>query len=141
MTKTYDPALVFVTFRGRTLSGFMDGTVITVGRKEDTWLPTVGVQGETARARNRNKSGTVKLVLMQTSSTNDFLSGVAVNDEATGLGQGPLSIKDSLGTTVALCNDAYVLKPAEINFGKEIEAREWTFECPSLDMWVGGIAA
>lgn len=141
MTKTYDPAQVFITFKGMTLTGFMDGTFVTVERKEETWMPFVGVNGETARARNRNKSGTVKVMLMQTSSSNDFLSRQMIDDEATGLGTGPLQVKDGLGTTLAACTDAYLLKPANIEYGKEIVGREWTFECPSLDMLVGGILA
>lgn len=139
MTKTYDPAVVFVKFKGMTLTGFMDGTFVTVERKEETWMPFVGVNGETARARNRNKSGTVKVTLMQTSSSNDFLSRQMIDDEATGLGTGPLLVKDGLGSTIAGCDDAYLLKPANIEYGKEIVAREWTFECPALDMFVGGI--
>lgn len=141
MTKTYDPSAIFMTYKGVLLTGHMDGTFVTVERKEDTWIPFVGVNGETARARNRNKSGTVKVTLMQTSMSNDFLSRQMVDDEATGLGAGPLLIKDNFGKTLAGCDDAYLMKPANIEYGKEIVGREWTFECPSLDMFVGGILA
>lgn len=140
MTDTYDPSQIFVNFRGFLIGGYMDGTFVSVERKEDTWLPFVGVNGETARARNRNKSGTVKVTLMQTSSSNDVLSAALAQDEATGLATGVLQIKDNLGRMLAGCNDAYLLKPAMVEFGKEIAGREWTFECPSLDVFVGGNA-
>lgn len=137
-TFTYDPTQIFITFKGRLLGGFADGTFAKISRKEDTWTPYIGTGGEPARARNRNKSGTLVFTVMQTSPTNDFLSSEAAIDEATGLGPGALMLKDSLGTTLWAGDGAYLLKPAEVEYGKEVMAREWTFEIPILDGFVGG---
>lgn len=135
---TVDPAQLNFVFNGHLLGGFMDGTFMTIARREDTWMPHVGADGEYARARNRNKSGTIKFVLMQTSSSNDFLSAQATLDELTGAGTGAFSGTDILGRTVVNGADCYVLKPAEVTYGKEVAGREWTLEVPQLDMIIGG---
>jgi hypothetical protein len=135
---TYDPAQLNISFNGFLLSGFMDGTFVSAERKEDAWTPHVGADGEYARARNRNKSGTVKFTLMQTSSSNDYLSSQMNLDEATGAGTGVLQIKDALGRTVITGADAYIMKPAPVQYGKELAGREWTLEVPQLDVFVGG---
>jgi hypothetical protein len=141
MFDTIDPAFVVATFNGYLLGGFMDGTYIQVERKEDSWTPHVGADGEYARVRNRNKSGTVKFTLMQSSSANDYLSAQYQLDEATGAGTGVVAIKDTLGRTVVMGADAYIIKPAAVSYGKELEAREWTIEVPQLDMFIGGNGA
>jgi hypothetical protein len=80
----------------------------------------------------------VKFTLMQTSTGNDFLSQQYILDETAGLGTGALLIKDVLGRTIVGGDDVYVLKPAAVEYGKEIAGREWTLEVPRLDMFIGG---
>ncbi|MFZ5440462.1 MAG: phage structural protein [Myxococcota bacterium] len=138
MIDTMDPAQLFCTFNGFLLGGFADGTFISVERNEDTWIPYVGADGEYARARNRNRSGRIKFTLMQTSSSNDYLSAQAAADELTGSNTGVVQIKDGLGRTLINGADAYVLKPAVVEFGKELTTREWTIEVPQLDVTIGG---
>lgn len=138
MIDTYDTAQLFITYNGFLLGGFMDGTFLVVERNEETWLPHVGADGEYARARNRNKSGKVKITLMQTSSSNDFLSAQASLDETTGANTGALQVKDGGGRTVLSGADAFISKPAVVEYGKEIAGREWTLEVPQLDVVIGG---
>lgn len=135
---TFDPAQLTATINGHLLGGFMDGTFMTIERKEDSWTPHVGADGEYARVRNRNKSGTIKFTLMQTSSSNDFLSSLLAIDEATGAGTGAAQVRDLLGRTVAAGADCYVLKPASVQYGKDMQGREWTIEVPQLDLFIGG---
>jgi hypothetical protein len=138
MFDTYDPAQINFSFNGFLISGFMDGTFITIERKEDSWTPHIGADGEYARARNRNQSGTIKFTVMQTSSSNDFLSTQMALDEVTGLGTGVAMLRDGLGRTVVMGADAYLLKPAQVQYGKEIAGREWTLEVPKLEVFIGG---
>jgi hypothetical protein len=138
MIDTLDPAAVISTFNGHLLGGFMDGTYITVERDEDTWSTFTGADGEFARVRNRNKAGTVKFTLMQSSSSNDYLSTLMILDEATGAGTGVWATRDNLGRTVVSGADCFILKPATVEFGKEMLGREWTLKVPQLDMFIGG---
>lgn len=137
-SKLYDPKAVIVTWGPYLLSGFMDGTFITVARDEDAFMKKIGVDGEVARARNQNKGGSVTFTLLQTSSSNDALSAEALNDELTGTGSHPLMIKDLFGTTLRMAPNAWVKKLAEDEFAKEISGREWTLDCDQVTGIVGG---
>lgn len=138
LMERYDPSKVIVTFAGYPLTGYADGTFVTVSRNEDSFTLYVGSDGETARARNQNKSGTVVLTLKMTSQANDYLSLRLKLDETGGAGVGAIAVTDLLGRTRAFAAQAWVRKPADAEFGKEIGEREWTFECASLELLVGG---
>lgn len=137
--KTYDPAQVVVTLGPYLLSGFAEGTFIKVSRDEDAFSKKTGVDGETARARNKNRAGSVEVTLLQSSQSNDTLSQIAQADEVGGQGVYPLMIKDLLGTTLVSAPFAWVKKLADVEDGKEIVDRAWTLDCASpIAINVGG---
>ncbi len=138
---TYDPAQVVVTFLGNILTGFGPDTFLTVERESDAFSDEVGADGEVARARSRDRRGTVTLTLLQSSLSNDVLSAAAAADELGGLGVGPLLIKDLTGATLVAAESAWVRKIANVEYGKEITAREWMIRCADMTVLVGGIAA
>lgn len=138
--KTYDPALIVGQWGGIIFSGYQDGEFIKASRDEDTFKKYVGTDGEVSRVRSRNKTGTVTLTLAQTSMANDEIAAQAEEDELTGLIVAPLTIKDLSGATLFFSPDAWVKKPAEVAYGKEIGPREWVFDCGSVEVFVGGSA-
>lgn len=138
VTKTYDPGKLVVSFRGRLISGFGDGSMIKITRDEDAYTKIVGGDGEVARVRSRNKSGSVELTLMQTSASNDDLSSAAALDELSGTGIGPLMVKDLLGTTVAAGANAWIRKLPDAEYNKDGADRVWIIDVEQLDLFVGG---
>jgi hypothetical protein len=138
MAKTFDPRKVFVTFANKLITGFMDGTAISVSRNEDAFTLSVGSDGEVARTANANKSGLITLTLMQTSAANDLLSQQHTLDELTNAGTGELQIKDASGRTLLTAAEAWVKKFATVELGKELGGREWSIECGSINVFVGG---
>lgn len=135
---TYDPRKVAVQFRGRVLTGFFDGTFITVTRDEDSFSKHTGADGDVSRAANANKGGKVTLTLKQTSASNDTLTQIHEQDETLNDGVGILSIVDASGRTIVAVPEAWILKPADVEFAKEIVAREWTFDCAKFSPKVAG---
>lgn len=136
--KTYDPKKVVVSFGGAPLTGFAPGTFVEITYDEDAWTKMVGADGEGARARNANRGGKVKVTLMQTSVSNDVLSGYFVADRDLGTGALPLFVKDLLGRSLAVAVTAWIMKAADVKFGKELDTREWTFDTDNLEVFVGG---
>jgi hypothetical protein len=136
--KTLDPKLFHITVAGRALSGFADGTYIRVERRNPTYSLTVGADGEAARAKSNDKSGSVTVTLIQTSADNDFLSDLALADELTNAGVFPLTIIDDNGSTVVGAAQAWITQPAAIENAKEVQGREWVIESGSMDMFTGG---
>lgn len=136
--KTYDPGQVIVSFAGVVLQGFAPDTFVTVERDEDGWMKTAGADGEVCRTRNRNRMGRVTVTLLQSSQSNDALSALAILDELSAGGSGPLLIRDLNGTTLVAVQNAWIAKFANAEFGKELGNREWPIDCDKIEMLVGG---
>jgi hypothetical protein len=109
-----------------------------VKRSSAAFKKKVGSDGEVARARSNDRTAEVAVKLMATSSSNDILSALAATDENLGDGHGPLLIKDNLGRTVIDSPDAWLQKPADVDFSDEVGEREWTFDAVDTSMNVGG---
>ena len=125
--KTYDPKFVSVIAGGIPLTGFPDGTFVSYTRDEDTYNKQIGADGVVSRSKTNNRSGVLTLTLQQTSQGNDVLTGFFNLDELSNSGVFVIVIKDVLGTTI-LQGSAWIKKPADIVYSKEIEGREWTID-------------
>ena len=136
--RTYDPKLVIVTIGGVPMSGFADGTFVTVERDNDNFSKVSGADGITSRARSNDRGGALTLTLAQTSPMNDVLSGFAKADELSNAGIVPVRIADLSGSTVLFAAFGWVKKPPAVEFSKEVSNREWVLDLADLDMRVGG---
>lgn len=136
--RTYDPKEVVVLVGGIPIGGFADGTAIAVSRSNDAYSKVSGTDGITSRAKSNDKSGEIAITLSQTSPSNDVLSGIALADELSNNGVVPVSITDLSGRTILLSAFAWIRKPADTEFAKEISNREWMLDAADLNMFVGG---
>lgn len=135
---TYSPKKVSLTVGSVLISGYMEGTFITVERDADSFTKLVGADGEVARSASVDKSGTITVTLMQTSDSNDLLSALAFADEATFTGKFPVMVKDANGTSKHISDTAWLVKPAMKEYGQEITGVEWTIQCANLTTHIGG---
>lgn len=138
MAKTYNPKRFIVAFGGVPLTGMADGTFITIEQRADQFALVVGADGEGARSASADQSATITLTLLQTSASNDYLSTMLRIDRLSNAGAAVFSVQDLNGTTVAVANQAWIMKAANIENGKEVTSREWTFETDSMEINVGG---
>src|SRR3990172_10384432 len=125
----YDPAKVLIVFAGGGV-GKGGTTFLTVEQNEDSWQLFVGIDGETARARNQNRSGKITVRTIQASIINDLWSAFANVDRLSPGGDGisPLLIKDGSGRTLVVAEHAWITKQADVEFGREASEREWVIE-------------
>lgn len=135
---TYDPSQVSVVLGGNILGGFSDGTFVTIARNADMWSMKVGVGGQATRAKSSDKSGTITVVLQQSSPSNDDLSALIAADELTNAGAVPLLIRDASGRTLATALTAWVSRYPNVDFAKESTDRTYTLMTDSLEVFVGG---
>jgi hypothetical protein len=135
---TYDPKNVSVIVGGQTMSGFGDGTFVKFGRDENMWNKKIGVDGEGTRAKSNNKAGFMEISLMQSSASNDVLSGFAAADELSNTGAVPVLIRDNNGRTLATCLTGWVVKYPDTEFAKEVTVRTWRIETDELAIFIGG---
>ena len=136
--KTYDPADILITFGPSIISGFSASAIVTVTRNAGTYTQKTGADGEAVRNRSHDKSGQIKITLMQTSGSNDILSAYAQLDELDNIGKFPVLVKDKAGRSLYAAAEAWVSKPADAAFANEAGDREWTIETSSLEWFTGG---
>lgn len=139
LTRSYNPSLVTMTWAGQIIGGFAEGTFIEVERNEDAFSLVVGAGGEAARVMNRNRSGRVTLTLLASSQSNDVLSAIQNTDELSATGVAPLFLKELNGTTACHSENAWLMRPANVERAKEMSEVQWVFECEDLNMFVGGL--
>jgi hypothetical protein len=138
-TKDYDPTAVSIVLGpSHNVSGFADGTFVTIDRNNPAWTVVSGAGGEHARSKSSDRSGTIVLTLMQTSISNDYLSQMLIDDETSNSGKRTLNIIDANGDTVVIASEVWVQQAPTIEYGKDLGDREWTLEAGDIDIKVGG---
>lgn len=135
---TYDPKQVSLSMGGKPISGFSDGTFINVVRNEQAFNLKVGVDGEGTRAKSNNKSGKIEIELMQSSASNDVLTGFALADELSNNGAVPVLLRDGSGRSIFSCLTGWVQKMPDTPFAKEVQTRKWVIETDDLEYFIGG---
>jgi hypothetical protein len=135
---TYSPEEVSVVVGGIRLSGFADGTFVTVSRDEQAFNKVTGADGKTSRSKTANRTGTITIVLQQTSPSNDVLSALALADELSNAGVVPTLIKDGSGRTLHAAPTSWVQQVPDHSMSKDIENVEWVMDCAAIDSFIGG---
>ena len=90
--KTYNSRLVTVALGTHSVTGFADDSFITVEPLGDGVTSKSGCDGEVARAVDPNEQYSVKITLLQTSSSNAFLQAQYNADKTNGDGAFPILI-------------------------------------------------
>lgn len=136
--KNYNFKDVSLVIGTRRIKGFAEGSEIKTARDEDSFKKTVGADGEVARSKTNNRSGTIEFELMSTSEDNAYLQNLVNIDENSGQGIVPSKIIDKSGTELEFAAQSWIRKPADRSRGPETGKRTWTIDCASLDFIGGG---
>jgi len=135
-TKIYDANEVSVIVGGVDIdAGFADGEFCRVEQETDDFLDVVGTDGEVTRSKSNDRRATVTLLLMQTSSSMQYLSGLSNLDRNTPNGAGivPVMIRDRNGETIYEAEQAWVRRPPNASFDRQATTREWQIRCGQLE--------
>jgi len=125
----YDPKKVIVIFGGVPLSGYADGDFVEVSANDgDGFKKQVGADGEVARAQSNDNTHNVTLTLMQSSLSNEYLSGIRNSDKLLGKSILPLEITDINGGSLHSWPQAWIKGDPTWGYGKELKERQWTFD-------------
>jgi len=139
--KTYDSNNILMIFGAIALEGGLgDGTFVSIEYNNDMFALKMGADGEGARSKSNDNSAKITFTLLQTSEANALLSAQHNIDKLSPSGDGiaPILIKDKEGTTLAAAATAWIVKSPNVEYGKEINEREWQLETDRLDILVGG---
>ena len=123
--KTYNPKKVTCALGRHIVTGFADDSFINIEPAGDGTSYVVGADGEIARSIDPSKVYTVKLSLLQTSATNQYLQTMYDKDKKDGNGTFNVNIADLLGNEKFTGSVAWVTKPSAWGRGKAQANREW----------------
>lgn len=135
---TYSPEEYSVVVGGFRMSGFADGTFVSVAADEQRYNKHVGADGKVSRARTANRAGSITITLAQTSPSNDILSAFMLADETADAGVVPIFIKDAKGTTLHFAASAWVQRVPNDDRGKTISDTVWVLDCGAIQTFLGG---
>lgn len=114
---------------GFQITGLGPDTFIEVEMATDDNSEKVGADGEVAVARSANKTASIKITLLQTSSSNTLLSQIRAAGEVSpnGLNTGVFDLRDlTSGARLAHANISWIKKPPTVKRGRETEEYEWS---------------
>lgn len=136
--KTFDPKMVVITFGSIPISGYAEGTFVSVNRSGDAFAKRKGAGGDVERINKNQGDFEVTVTLLQTTPTNKELSAVLAADQVTNAGVFPLTIKDLLGETLFFAPQAWIRKDPEWEDGDDLNSRAWTFDTGIGSNLIGG---
>ena len=136
--RTFNPAQIIITFGAIIMSGFADGTFLTITGNGDRFEKRRGADGTIDRINKNNFDYEVVLTLMQTSITNKNLSIIMQADQLSNAGILPLTIKDLNGDTLFFAPQAWIAKDPDDEFGDSLGNREWKFQTGMAEKLTGG---
>nr|DAV51907.1 MAG TPA: Protein of unknown function (DUF3277) [Caudoviricetes sp.] len=122
---TYNPKKITCALGRHMVSGYADDSFITIEPAGDGTSYVIGADGEIARSIDPSSVFTVKLSLLQASSTNGYLQKMYDKDKKEGTGTFSVNIADLLGNEKFVGGVAWVTKPASWARGKAQGNREW----------------
>ena len=136
--RTFDPKLVVITFGALSISGYAEGTFVSVNRSVDAFAKSKGAGGDIERVNRNQGDFEVTVTLQQTSPTNTELSAILAADQVSNAGVWPLTIKDMLGQTLFFAPEAWIRKDPEWEDGDDLNSRAWVFDTGIAANLVGG---
>ncbi len=135
----YDPNKVTLTLGTLLVSGYTEGTMISVSWLADSNSLAMGGQGVGAMIVSNDLSAEVTINLQQTSRSNDRLTAIfAIN--RTGLAV-PISLRDGTpgGSTLLAAATGWIKKFPDTGYASNgIETRTWVITTDRMDGLVGG---
>ena len=160
---TYSPSDVSVIYGLKHISGFVDGSFISIKRETPVFSHSRSMDGHCAISVQKYSTYTVTLTLAQTSSSNQFLhslqktmmksltkldstspfsglsslSGIKtiVSNVISKL---PFIIKDSSGNSVFFGTDVWLSEEPEVVYSAGMEGRTWTIKCLNASSSIAG---
>lgn len=124
-----------------TVTGFADGTFVSMNRLVPSSTPYQGVGGASFGRVKRKVTGmTVDVTLHQYSPSNTVLQQLQIADAQTSDNTWVFNcvVKDLSGQTVVSSNSAIIAAPPAVEFSSETSTRDWQIYLFGSDLFIGG---
>jgi len=123
---TFAPDDIVLVINDYRITDFADGTFIDINKNSQPFRQVRGIRGKHTRVHTRDRSGTIRFRLLQTSNQNDILSQLAYEDDLNMTGLLLVTLRDVGGQTALQFGNAYLDGNPNISYqGGQTTAREW----------------
>lgn len=123
--KTYNSKKVTIALGSHVVSGYAEDSFVTITETGDGVTSVCGCDGEVAASISPDPRHTIKISVLQTSPTNEYLTNKYQQMKSGDDGVFSVTIKDLKGGEVFSADSAWVSKKADFSRGKAIGNREW----------------
>jgi len=122
--KTYDPKKILISIGSHMVTGYAEGTFVSIEPNSDGVSKEVGCDGEIVRSLSPDRSYKVTITVLQTSPTVAFAQKQYDMDMVTGEGIFPIMIKDLTGGVIFSSDSAWFVSSPSREYAKEASERE-----------------
>jgi hypothetical protein len=137
--KEYSFLNINLLINGTEIGGFDEGDdTITLERIQDSASGIWGNDGEMTVSISSHRGGTVTFRILQTSDSNEFLSGLISSQENGAFVPIFVQMKDVRGGDLGSGTQGFINRPATMTRGENANAQEWAITVERLDMLHNG---
>lgn len=123
---SFSPDDIVFSINDFLVKSFAEGTFIDIVQNSPYFRIVPGIRGKHTRVRNRDRSGTVVIRIMQTSKDNEILTKIVESDDLNQTGRLNITIRDVGGQTGMQLINAFIEGPPNAAFSSnQTMAREW----------------
>ena len=125
---------------GAGASGYADGEFLKISQSDDDFITVIGTDGSVARSKTNKRVVDIEISLLQSSTSNAFLSALRLLDinQPNGAGVGSFVMEDLSGTSLVICTRSWINKPSDITLDRGATARKWPLKGLASTLLVGG---
>lgn len=135
---TYMPEEVTILLAGIPVSGFIQGSFISVDKDVKPFTSKRTADGTVSRMYNNDQTYTITLILYSGSDSNQLLTRLWQLDEITQRGKFPLMIKDGSGSDLFFSTTTWIEGIPSLVKSNQYEPRAWTLRSSSAIINIGG---
>lgn len=135
---TYDPKQVICSFGGVELTGLAEDTAIKIAQLSNGITSKTGCSGDVVRVISPDSRHEITVTLLQTSTSNDYLTAINSRDVTDGTGVLPFLMKDLSGNTTFYNANAWITKKPDVTRGNTDNDNVWVFHSAGGTLFVGG---
>jgi aspartokinase-like uncharacterized kinase len=120
------------------ITGFVDGTFISVNKDEMPYSSVRMPDGTVARKYNNSQTYTITITLHNGAETNNLLTKMWQVDEITQRGKFPLLIKDQSGSDLLFSTESWIEGIPSLTKSNAIDSRVWVIKSAYAVINIGG---
>lgn len=125
MSKTYSSKKVTIALGSHIVTGYAEDNFVTISETGDGVTSVCGCDGEVVTSVSPDSRHTIKISVLQTSPTHQYLTNKYQQMKAGGNGTFAILIKDITGGDIFSADTAWVVKKPDWVRGKASNSREW----------------